>query len=122
MLSSRFLSFLASLILENLHVVGGEESELAVTLSYPPALVNLGYMDTVTGDKVDNNEYGYGHKYEGRKDLTLLRRKATYHLNICNDIIGVEGYLVLCHGLVVIQGNGRDASTSSLLLEKIKII
>ena len=70
---SRFLRFLASLILENLHVVGGEESELAVTLSYPPALVNLGYMDTVTGDKVDNNEYGYGHKYEGRKDLTLHR-------------------------------------------------
>ena len=35
-------------------VVGGEESELAVALSYPPALVNLGYMDTVTGDKMDN--------------------------------------------------------------------
>ena len=113
---SRFLRFLASLLLENLHVVGGEESELAVTLSYPPALVNLGYMDTVTGDKVDNNEYGYGHKYEGRKDLTLHRR--TYHLNICNDIIGVEGYLVLCHGLVVIQGNSRDATPSSLLLKK----
>ena len=63
----------------------------------------------------------YGHKYERRKDLTLHRRKATYHLNICNDIIGVEGNLVLCHGLVVIQGNGRDASTSSLLLEKIRI-
>ena len=41
-----------------------------------------------------------------------LESEAAYHFNVGDDIIWIKGYLVLSHGLVVVESHSRDTAIS----------
>ena len=89
------------LLFHHLNIVCWEETKLAMTLPYPPSLVNL--------DKYKRDPVLTRTSYQD--DIHF-----THHLNVGYHIIGVKGYFILSHGLVVIQSNCCDATY--LLLKK----